>query len=136
LAGPIAQVDARLFAPKPPPDPRDAAAVLVQFESGATGQLATVRAAPAYWRVHVFGTKGWAEARDETTLTLALNGQKPRVELLPQVDSLGVLLEAFAESIELGKPFPVTTDEMLDVVATFEAAINSMASGAPVVVAR
>jgi predicted dehydrogenase len=136
LAGPVAQVDARLFVQKKPPDPRDAAAVLLQFKSGVTGLLATVRAAPAYWRVHVFGTKGWAEARDETTLTIALNGQTPHAELLPQVDSLGVLLEAFAESIELGKPFPVTTDEMLDVVAAFEAAIKSMASGTPVSVAR
>ena len=136
LVGPIAQVDARLFIQKPPPDPRDAAAVLMQFKSGATGLLATVRAAPAYWRVHVFGTKGWAEARDETTLTLALNGQAPRTEQLPPVDSLGVLLEAFGESIETGRPFPVTTDEMLDVVATFEAAIQSMASGKPVAVAR
>ncbi|MEN3384343.1 MAG: hypothetical protein V7608_4387, partial [Hyphomicrobiales bacterium] len=32
LAGPIAQVDAKLFAQKPPPDPRDVTAVLVQFE--------------------------------------------------------------------------------------------------------
>jgi len=136
FAGPIAQVDARLHVRKPAPDPRDAAAVLMQFKSGATGLLATVRAAPAYWRVHVFGTKGWAEARDETTLTLALNGQTPRTEHLPHVDSLGVLLEAFGESIETGKPFPVTTDEMLAVVATFEAAIQSMASGKPVAVAR
>ena len=136
LVGPVAQVDARLFVQKPPPDPRDAAAVLMQFKSGATGLLATVRAAPAYWRVHVFGTKGWAEARDETTLTLALNGQTPRTAQLPPVDSLGVLLEAFGESIETGKPFPVTTDEMLDVVATFEAAIQSMASGKPVAVMR
>lgn len=135
LAGPVTQVDARLFVHKPPPDPRDAAAVLLQFRSGATGLLATVRAAPAYWRVHVFGTKGWAEARDETTLMLALNGETPHTEHLPQVDSLGVLLEAFGESIETGKPFPVTTDEMLAVVATFEAAIASMASGEPMMVA-
>ena len=132
LAGPIATVDARLFARKPPPDPRDAAAVLVEFRSGATGLLATVRAAPAYWRVHVFGTGGWAEARDETTLTVALNGRSPQTQTLAPVDSLAVLLEAFGEAIELGTPFPVTTADMLDVVGAFEAAISSMASGAPV----
>ena len=78
LGGPVAEVHARLFERKPPPDPRDVIALQVQFASGATGQLASVRAAPAYWRVHVFGTKGWAEARDETTLTVAMNGQSPR----------------------------------------------------------
>ncbi|HVZ54621.1 MAG TPA: Gfo/Idh/MocA family oxidoreductase, partial [Pseudolabrys sp.] len=136
LAGPIARVDARVFARKPPPDPRDAAAALVTFESGASGQIATVRAGPAYWRVHVFGTKGWAEARDETTLTVARIGEEPKTQVFPQVDSLGVLLEAFAETIETRKPFPVSTDEMLDVVGAFEAVVRSIEAGRPVDVRR
>jgi predicted dehydrogenase len=136
LAGPIRQVDAKLFAQKPPPDPRDVAAVLAQFSSGATGLLATVRAAPMYWRVHVFGTKGWAEARDETTITVARLGEQPQTQVLPQVDSLGVLIEAFAETIETGKPFPVSTDEMLDTVAAFEAIIASMKEERAVEVSR
>ena len=136
LGGPIARVDARLASRKPPPDPRDVAAVLAEFASGATGQIATVRAAPMFWRVHVFGTSGWAEARDETTLTVARLGAAPQTQTLPQVDSLAVLLDAFGETIETGKPFPVTTDEMLDVVAAFEAAIKSMRELRPVKVAR
>ena len=65
IAGPIVSVDARAVARKPPPDPRDAVAVLCEFAQGATGVLGTVRAAPAFWRIHVFGTKGSAEARGE-----------------------------------------------------------------------
>jgi predicted dehydrogenase len=136
LAGPIASVDAKVYSRKPPPDPRDVAAALVQFESGATGLLATVRAAPMYWRIHVFGTKGSVESRDETTLTLSLIGKQPEVRTYPQVDSLAVLLEAFAETIETGKPFPVTTADMLDVVGTFEAIIHSIGEGRPVKVTR
>jgi len=136
LGGPIARVDARLFSRKAAPDPRDVACALVEFASGATGQIATMRAAPMYWRVHVFGTQGWAEARDETTLTVARLGGEPRTQALPQVDSLAVLLDAFGETIETGKPFPVTTDEMLGVVAAFEAAIASMEAREPVRVAR
>jgi predicted dehydrogenase len=136
LAGPIAEVDARLFTRKPAPDPRDAIAALATFASGATGLLATVRAGPLYWRVHVFGTKGWAEARDETTLTVARNGEKPQQQTLPQVDSLAVLLEAFAESVETGKPFPVPTSQMLDVVGAFEAIIRSGSEGRPIAVGR
>ncbi len=132
LGGPIAEVHARLFERKPPPDPRDVVAAQVRFASGAIGQLASVRAAPAYWRVHVFGTKGSAEARDETTLTVALIGQAPRTQTLAAADSLGALLDAFAQAIELGTPFPVTTDEMLAVVAAFEAAIESLRAGGPV----
>jgi predicted dehydrogenase len=83
LAGPIATVDAKVFSRKPPPDPRDVAAALVQFESGATGLLATVRAAPMFWRVHVFGTKGAVEVRDEIMLTLSRIGEKPETLTFP-----------------------------------------------------
>jgi predicted dehydrogenase len=132
LVGPIVEVDARLFVHKRAPDPRDSIAALVTFESGATG----VMAAPSYWRVHVFGSRGWAEARDEAMLTVARNGQKAEQQVLPPTDSLAVLLEAFAESVETGKPFPVTTSEMLEVVSTFEAIIRSADQCRPVRVAR
>ena len=132
LAGPIAKVDARVYSQKPPPDPRDAAAALVEFKSGATGLLATIRAAPMFWRIHVFGSKGWAEAREETMLTIAMIGERPQTTTYPQADSLGTLIEAFAETIETGKPFPVTTSDMLNVVGAFEAVIRSIGEGRPV----
>lgn len=135
LGGPIAKVDARVFSRKPPPDPRDAAAALIEFKSGATGVLATVRAVPMFWRIHVFGTKGSAEAREETMLTVAKVGVQPQTTTYPQVDSLGTLIEAFAETIATGKPFPVTTSDMLDVVGAFEAIIRSANEGRPVAVA-
>jgi predicted dehydrogenase len=136
LGGPIRRVSASVYSQKPPPDPRDAAAALVQFESGATGVLATVRAAPMYWRIMVFGTKGSAEAREETMLTVAKIGEQPATQVYPAADSLGVLLEAFAETIETGKPFPVSTADMLDVVGAFEATIRSMMEDRPISVSR
>jgi predicted dehydrogenase len=134
LAGPIAKVDARVFAAKRPPDPRDAAAALIEFKCGATGVMATVRAAPMFWRIHVFGSKGSAEARDETMLTVAKIGGAPQTTTYPPADSLGTLIEAFAETIEIGKPFPVTTADMLDVAGAFEAIIRSIGEGRPVIV--
>ncbi|MEP7030218.1 MAG: Gfo/Idh/MocA family oxidoreductase [Pseudolabrys sp.] len=136
LAGPIDQVTAHVFKQKAPPDPRDAGAALVRFASGATGVLGTVRAGPAYWRIMVFGTKGWAEARDETVLTLAPVGQPPEMKIYPAVDSLGALIESFAETIETGTPFLVPVKDMIDVAAAFEAIIKSMEDGKPVTVAR
>ena len=135
LAGPLATVDAHVYAQKPPPDPRDAAAALVTFKSGATGLLASVRAAPMFWRIHVFGTQGWAEAREETMLTVAKIGGEPQTTRYPQVDLLGLLIEAFAETIETGKPFPVPVADMLDVAGAFEALIRSIEEGRPVRVA-
>ncbi len=131
LAGPVRSAHARVFERKPPPDPRDVLAAMLVFESGATGLMATVRAAPAFWRIHVFGTKGMAEARDEDTLTVGLIGQTPQTQTFPHVDSLAVLVDSFADAIEGRAPFLVSPAQMLDLIGAFEAIIASVETGAP-----
>jgi predicted dehydrogenase len=131
LGGPIRSVDAKLFERKPPPDPRDVLAVLAEFASGATGMMATVRAAPMFWRIHVFGTKGMAEARDEDTLIVGRIGETPQTQVYDHVDSLKVLAEAFADAVEGRAPFPVTPNQMLDLIGAFEAIVTSLATRAP-----
>jgi predicted dehydrogenase len=69
-------------------------------------------------------------------MTVALIGQQPVEHNYPAENSLAVLIEAFAETITSGKPFPVAPAEMLDVTGAFEAAIRSMQTGAPVQVTR
>ncbi len=132
LAGPIRQIDAKAFAPKPSPDPRDAVAVLAQFASGATGLMATVRASASFWRVHVFGTNGSAEARDEATLRVGLIGEPTREDTFPTVDSMRVMAEAFADAVANRTPFMITPREHVEVTAAFEAVLTSLATGAPV----
>jgi predicted dehydrogenase len=132
LGGPLRRVDARLLSKKAPPDPRDVVAGLVDFASGATGMLATVRATPMYWRISVFGSNGFAEARDEDTLTVAKIGGQTTTQTFPHVDSLRVLAESFADAIEGRAPFLVSTTQMLDVIAGFEAVIASIDTGEPV----
>jgi len=134
LAGPINRVDARAFSRKAPPDPRDVVAVLAEFESGATGLMATVRAAPMFYRVHVFGTKGSAEARGEDTLTVAKIGEQPQTITYPHVDPLRTLVEAFADTVEGKAPFPITPAQILDMVSAFEAIVTSLEGGVPVMV--
>jgi predicted dehydrogenase len=132
LAGPISYIDARSVSKKAPPDPRDAVAVLAEFAGGATGTMATVRAAPMFWRVHVFGTDGMAEARGEDTLIVGKIGGEPRETTYEHVDSLRTLIEAFADAVEGRAPFPVTPGQMLDVIGAFEGTIKSLETGAPV----
>jgi predicted dehydrogenase len=134
MAGPARQVHARLHTAKPPPDPRDVVAVLVEFASGATGTMATVRAAPMYWHFHVFGTKGRAEVNGETMLTVARIGEPPQTREFPAVESLGLLAEAFADAIEGRQAFPVTPEQMLATIGAFEAVIASLAAASPVTV--
>jgi predicted dehydrogenase len=134
LAGPARQVHAKLFSAKAPPDPRDAVAVLVEFASGATGTMATVRAAPMYWHFHVFGSKGRAEVNGETSLTLARIGEAPQARELPPADSLLLLSEAFVDAIEGRSPFPVSPQQMLSTIAAFEAVIASLDASGPVTI--
>jgi predicted dehydrogenase len=136
LAGPATYVDARSVSKKAPPDPRDVVAAVVEFAGGATGVMATVRAAPMFWRVHVFGTSGTVEARGEDTLIVAKLGGTPLEQTYPHADSLLMLIEAFADAIEARAPFPVTTDQMLNVIGLFEATIKSLETGAPVEIKR
>ncbi len=132
LAGPIRSVHARYISRKAPPDPRDAVAGLVEFKTGVTGLFATVRAAPMFWRIHVFGTLGSAEARVEDELTVAKIGSGTRQHSFEHVDSLRVLLEHFADAVVGKAPFPVTPSQMLDVIGAFEAVLTSMKENRPV----
>ncbi len=135
LAGPIARVDAKAFAPKAPPDPRDVVAVLAEFASGATGLMATIRATVPFWRIHVFGTKGFAEARDEDMVRVGYIGQPPEERRYEHVDSLKVLVESFADAVEGKAPFLVKPQQMLDLIGAFEAVVKSLATGKPEAIA-
>jgi predicted dehydrogenase len=132
LAGPIRQVHAKSCAPKPSPDPRDVVAVLVQFASGATGVMATVRATVPFWRIHVFGSKGDAEARDEGHLRIGYIGEPAKELVFAPVDSLRALAESFADAVEGRAPFLISPRQLIDVTAAFEAVIASLDTGAPV----
>lgn len=135
LAGPIRRVDAKAFAPKVPPDPRDVVAVLAEFASGATGLMATVRATVPFWRIHVFGTQGFAEARDEDMLRVGYIGKPAEERTFPHVDSLKVLVESFADAVEGKAPFLVRPEQMLDLIGAFEAVVRSLETGKPAIVA-
>jgi predicted dehydrogenase len=132
LAGPIRQVHAKGCAAKPPPDPRDAVAVLMEFASGATGLMATVRSAVPLWRIHVFGTQGDVEARGERNLRTGYIGTPAMEHTFAPVDSLHALAESFADAVEGRAPFPILPRQLIDVTAAFEAVITSLETGAPV----
>jgi predicted dehydrogenase len=126
IAGPVKRVRGQLIERKAPPAPHDTASALLEFESAVSGLLATVRATPFYWRVHVFGTQGNAEVLGETELVLRLSGRAPERKGFAPVDSLRAELEAFADAAAGRAPFPVTPAQMLDTVAAFEAVVDAL----------
>ena len=129
LGGPVRRVWARLLTHKPPPDPLDSLAVLLEFESGVSGTLAAIRSTPLYFRVHAFGRQGSAEALGRTELVLRQSGAEPQPLHFPEQDSVRDNLEAFAEAVSGGAPYPIGTSEILDVVAAFEAITEAVAGG-------
>ena len=124
--GPIQRVSGQLLVLKPPPVPRDVATVLVQFANGVSGTIATVRATPFFWRVHVFGDKGSAESLGEHELVLHKSGVPPQRLVLDPVDALRIELEVFADAIEGKAAFPIARSDMLGTVAAFEAVVKAL----------
>ena len=103
--------------------------MLLEFANGVSGMMATVRASPFYWRVHVFGDKGSAESLDEHELTLHKSNAKPERLTFEPVNALHTELEVFARAIEDDVPFPVSAEEMLATVGAFEAVVKALESG-------
>jgi predicted dehydrogenase len=129
LVGPVRRVQALLVSHKPPPDPLDSLSALLEFASGISGTLAMVRSTPAYFRLHAFGRDGSAEALGRTDLMLRRCGAEPQQLSFSPVDSVRVNLEAFADAVAGLATYPISTSEMLDTVAAFEAIGKAAASG-------
>ncbi len=129
LVGPVRRVTTQLVQWKPPPGALDSLSVMLEFANGMTGTLAMIRATPRYWRLHVFGTTGNAENHDERHLALRLSGQPHERRELAEVDTLQLELEAFADALSGGAPYPITYDQMIATVAAFEAIVKSVQAG-------
>ncbi|MBX9649422.1 MAG: Gfo/Idh/MocA family oxidoreductase [Xanthobacteraceae bacterium] len=132
MLGPVRQISAQLHSREPGPPPLDTALLMMDFVCGVTGTLATIRATPFFWRVHVFGTKGSAEVLDEATLIRRVSGSKPMRHTFPTINVLRAELDAFADAVDSKRPYPVPEADVLATLAAFEAALASMKSGQPV----
>jgi predicted dehydrogenase len=126
MLGPVKRVHARLHVKKPQPVPLDSVAALYEFASGVSATLATVRATPLFWRLHVFGSLGSAEALGENELVVRMSGHAPERRELAPVDSLRLVLEAFAEAVDNGTPYPISPAQILATTAAFEATLRSI----------
>lgn len=134
LAGPARRVRAERVAQDSGPEPVDSLSVFVEFAKRASGVLCGVRSTPQYWRVHVFGTNGSAEALEDVDVVVRMSGSPPKRLTFEPVDALRLELEAFADAAAGGAPYPIPHDQMLDGVAALEATIRSLELNDAVVV--
>ena len=144
LFGPASEVYASTANRVLKSDNGDVVSVLLRFESGVTAYLNAVLATPLYLRFTVFGSKAWAEFRNdthpdtpgETTLTVQVTGEEPRVTTYAWNDTVRANLEAFADAAEGRGDYPFTDEEKIGNIAVLEAIALSAASGAPVPITR
>lgn len=134
LVGPVRRVQAQLLERPPAPDPVDTLSVLLEFANGVSGVLCGVRTTPQFWRVHVFGKDGSAEAVGDRELVVRATDVAPQRLHFEPVDTLRLELEAFADAVAGRAPYPIPTGQMLADVAALEAILTSVARGAPVLV--
>jgi predicted dehydrogenase len=129
LAGPIRRVHAQMLAQKPPPDPHDSVAVLLEFSSGVGGTLAAVRSTPNFMRVHAFGRNGSAEAVSRSEIVIRRSGADPERRLLGDVDTVRVNLEAFADAVAGVAPYPIPPSVVANVTVAFIAIADAVREG-------
>jgi predicted dehydrogenase len=107
----------------------------MRFSGGATGLLATLHAASAFYRIHVFGSTGALEMRGETELLVSdLDGNSERFTY-PAIDKEGAELEDFADAIGAGLKFVIAPEEVVNGVAAMEAVAESARTRQPVKIA-
>ena len=136
LVGPVRRVEAQRIFHRPAPDPSDTIAVVLEFVNRVSGMFSAVRVTPLFWRVHVFGDKGSAEALGEHELVLRMSGKPLERSTYEPVEGLCIQLEAFADAVEGRAPYPIPPAQMIETIAALEAIVSSMATSAPALVVR
>ncbi len=134
FAGPITEVDARSKRRVLTVDFDDTTVILLGFASGATGYFATITATAELFHLRVFGSKGWAALEGQDRLRLSPIGEQQRVTDFPPADMERAELEAFADAVEGGAPFPVARAEAENNIAFLEAIGRSVDAGGPAAV--
>ena len=134
IAGPAATVFAFSDRRQIEIDVDDTTSCLLRFAGGVTGYLGTLHATAAFYRIHVFGSKGALEMRGETELLasdLAGNVQRFTYDV---VDKERVELEAFADAVTNGVKFVIAPEEIVNTVAVTEAIAASARGGKAVTI--
>jgi len=107
----------------------DTLAVLLSFKSGANGLITALWSSPFSNRITVFGTEGWAEIRDKAhperadgwTLTTCMRDERVATVAFDPMSPVLANLEAFADSVLRGSPYPISSSDMLATAAALEA---------------
>jgi predicted dehydrogenase len=134
IAGPVETVFAFSEKLQHDIDVDDTTACTLRFADGATGLLATLHAASAFYRIHAFGSEGALEMRGETELLRTdLAGNVDRLAF-PALDKERAELEDFADAVARGENFVIAPEEIVNGVAATDAIAASARTRQPVAI--
>jgi len=126
LAGPMQRVSALSKARALKLPTGDTTAALIEFESGATGTLATTIKTPFDWRLAVYGENCRAESVSETRAIVRRAGKEPEIIDRPVDNHLGRNLDYFAKAAMGQGAFPISPAGILQTAAALEAVFKSV----------
>jgi predicted dehydrogenase len=134
LLGPVAEVDVHGATHTLAVPIADTTAVLLRFKNNASGLLTAIGVTPEYYRLAVFGSKGWIELRGNEEFTFQPKEGAAETIRFPRIDTERAELEAFADVVAGRRPFPYALEDAVHSAAVLEAMGESAASGKPAAV--
>ncbi len=127
LVGPMKRIAALSKARALKLDTGDTTSALIEFDSGATGTLATTIKTPFEWRIAVYGENCRAESVSETRAVIHRAGNK-EVEVIDKSadNHLGRNLDYFAKAALGQGAFPISPEGILQTASALEAVFKSV----------
>jgi len=145
IVGPVAEVQAQVGHHIIPVPSGDKVSVHLRFANGVSGAMAVVAATPFYARLVVFGSKGWAEARETqhvdpggtTHFYTRFEGDAEQsMRSFEPVNLVKANFEEWARAATGDGEYRFTNQERLGNVAILEAIARSAETGKPERVAQ
>ncbi|NKB20541.1 MAG: gfo/Idh/MocA family oxidoreductase [Alphaproteobacteria bacterium] len=134
LAGKISAIDAYSTRRAIGFDIDDTTAALLRFENGMTGTLVTMASTARIWHVRIAGSKGWAEMRDNKTLTVCKSDGNPEDIVYadspyPHMGSITGEIEEFALAAAGKATYRISPEEMIHNAEVLAGLITSAETG-------
>ena len=126
LVGPMKRIAALSKARALKLDTGDTTSALIEFDSGATGTLATTIKTPFEWRIAVYGENCHAMSVSETRAIVKYAGKDAEVIDKPAESHLGRNLDYFAKAALGQGAFPISPDGILQTASALEAVFKSV----------
>ena len=134
LAGKISAIDAYSTRRAIGFDIDDTTAALLRFENGMTGTLVTMASTAKIWHIRIAGSKGWAEIRDNKTLTVCKSDGSPEDIVFddspyPHMGSISGEIKEFALAAAGKASYRISPEEMVHNAEVLAGLITSAETG-------